>query len=132
MFENIRTLWQEARGTQLKKEFLDASRRLNGFPEESAEHFARSLDYLFRFWIEKHGPVMECPVGFRREAARELKNLAKERHDRDVGAAYGMAMFSFHVEASFLPGEDASFVYTLTGVAISAARETVQKFAKPT
>jgi hypothetical protein len=132
MFENIRTGWQEARAARLKEEFLDASRRMNSFTEENAEHFARTLDYAFRYWITEHGPVKECAIEFRRSAVKELQSQARQRYNTDVGAAYGLAVFSFHVEASFLPGEDGSFVYDLTTLAISKAGELVHNFPKTT
>jgi hypothetical protein len=132
MLENIRTRWQKARAASLREEFLDASRRMNSFTEENAEHFARTLDYAFRYWITEHGPVKECSIEFRRSAVKELQSQAKQRYNSDIGAGYGLAVFSFHVEASFLPGEDGSFVYDLTTLAISKASELVQKFPKPT
>jgi hypothetical protein len=132
MLENIRTRWQEARAARLKEEFLDAFRRVNSFTEENAEHFGRTLDYAFRYWIANHGPVRECAKEFRRSAVKELKSQAKQRYNSDVGASYGLAVFSFHVEASFLPGDDASFVYDLTTRAISEASALCQKIARPT
>jgi hypothetical protein len=123
MFGNIRTRWQGARAARLKEEFLDTARRLNSFTEENAEHFGRTLDGAFRYWIEHHGPVKECPIQFRRSAAKALKLQAKKCYDTDVGIAYALAVFSFHVEASLLSGDDASFVYDLTVRAISEARE---------
>lgn len=127
MFENMRTAWQEARAARLKEEVLDASRRMNSFTEENAEHFGKALDYAFRHWIANHGPVTECTVEFRKSAAQELRSQAKRRYTSDIGASYGLAVLSFHVEASFLPGENASFIYNLTQMYISKASELVQK-----
>jgi len=131
MFENMRTRWQEARAVRLKEEYLDASRRTNSFTEENSEHFFKTLDYASRHWITNHGPVNECAIEFRRSAVKELKSQAKQHLTSDIGRAYGLAVFSFHVEASFLPGEDASFVYDLTALTISKASELVQNITKP-
>jgi hypothetical protein len=133
MFENMRTRWKEARAARLKEEFLDALRRVDSFTEENAERFGKTLDYAFHHWMTNHGPVGECPIEFRRNAVEELKSQAKQRYNNnDIGASYGLAVFSFHIEASILPGDDASFVYDLTTSAISTAGAMVQKLAKPT
>ena len=87
----IRTLWQEARATRLKEEFLDMTRRANSLTEETAEQFGRTLDYAFKYWIAHHGPVKECSVEFRKSAAKELKSQAKQRYTTDLGASYGLA-----------------------------------------
>jgi hypothetical protein len=129
MFENIRTLWKEARASRLKEEYLDASRRTNSFTEENAERFSKTLDYAFRYWITNHGPVQDCAIEFRRSAVKELKSQAKQHFTSDIGRACGLAIFSFHIEASYLPGEDASFVYDLTALKISEASQLVQKLA---
>ena len=94
MFENIRSRWQEARSARLKEEFLDASRRMNSFTEENAEHFATALDYAYRYWIKNHGPVNECAIEFRRTAAKELQSQAKQRYNSDIGAS--IAVHSSH------------------------------------
>jgi hypothetical protein len=48
----------------------------------------------------------------------------------DIGAAYALEFLSYHIEASYLPGEDAAFVYDMTSYYISqngdAARGTVE------
>jgi hypothetical protein len=132
MFENMRMRWHEARAARLKEEYLDASRRTNGFTEENSEHFFKTLDYASRYWVAHHGPVKECSIEFRKSAAKELKARAKRHLTSNIGNAYGLAVFSFHVEASFLPGEDASFVYDLTALTISKASGLVQKVTKPT
>jgi hypothetical protein len=131
MFENMRTRWQEARAERLREEFLDASRRMNVFSEENSERFAKTLDYAFRHWVANHGPVNECALEFRRSAVKELQSQAKQNFTSDIGRSYGLAVFSFHVEASFLPGEDARSVYDLTALMISKACELVQKVMKP-
>jgi hypothetical protein len=119
MFKNIRTRWQEARGAHLKEEFLDVSRRMNGFTEEHAKHFGLALDSAFRFWIKNHGLVKDTAIKFRKSSAKELRTQATGRYDKDIGASYALAVFSFHVESSYLPGEDANFVYDKTTYTIS-------------
>jgi hypothetical protein len=129
MLGNIRTLWQETRATRLKEEFLDMMRRTNAFTEETAEHFGKTIDYAFKHWIANHGPVKECPIEFRKSAAKELKAQAKQRYSTDLGASYGLTLFAAHIEASYLPGDDASFVYDLTTHAISVAQKIASENA---
>jgi len=131
MFENIRTRWQEARATRLKDEYLDAMQRTNGFTEENSKHFLKTLDYSARYWVAHHGPVNECSIEFRKSAVKELKARAKQHLTDNIGNAYGLAVFSFHVEASTLPGDDAAFVFSSTGLTISQASELVSKISEP-
>lgn len=131
MFGNIRAPRQGARAARLKEEFLDTAGRLLSFTEENAENFGRTLDGAFRYWIERHGPVKECPIQFRRSAAKALRLQAKKCYETDVGIAYGLAVFSFHIEASLLSGDDASFVYDLTVRAISEAQELSARSIAP-
>jgi hypothetical protein len=126
MFGSIQAVWQEARAARLKKEFLDASRRMHSFTEENAKHFATTLDYAFRFWIKNHGPMSESPVEFRRSAVKELKTQAKHHYDSDIGRSYGLAVFAFHIESSTLPGDDAKYVYDVTALSISSASQLVK------
>jgi hypothetical protein len=130
MFESTRIRWREARAAKLKEEFVDASRRISAFSEETAERFGRALDHAFNHWVKNHGPVKECPEEFRKSAAKELKSMAKQRYSSDIGVSYAFAFFSFHIEASYLPGEDASFVYELTGQSISTVSELARKIPR--
>lgn len=46
-----------------------------------------------------------------------------------MAAAYALEFLSCHIEASYLPGEDAAFVYVLTGHYISDAGDAARKMA---
>ena len=43
-----------------------------------------------------------------------MRSDARRRYERDMGAAYALEFLSYHIEAPYLPGEDAAFVYDLT------------------
>lgn len=123
MFQGVATLWREARGTRLKAELLDAIGRLSTLREADAERFGRGLSGAYNIWLEKNGPVKGCSESFRKQMAREFVNFAKERYGHDIGLSYAWILFSFHVESSFLPGEDAAFVHSLTKKYIITANE---------
>ena len=53
MFESTRIRWREARAAKLKEEFVDASRRISAFSDETAERFGRALDHAFNHWVKK-------------------------------------------------------------------------------
>jgi hypothetical protein len=36
------------------------------------------------------------------------------RYERDIGTSYALEFLSYHIEASYLSGEDAAFVYNMT------------------
>jgi hypothetical protein len=48
-----------------------------------------------------------------------MRNDARRRYEHDIGASYALEFLSYHIEASYLPGEDAEFVYNLTSRSIS-------------
>ena len=52
---------------------------------------------------------------------------ARRRYEHDIGAAYALEFLSYHVEASYLPGEDAAFVYDLTSYYISEAGDAARR-----
>lgn len=111
MFEKIKTQWNEARGAQLRKEYDDAVARIKRLTEEGNERFCKSLDYAFNHWTTTHGPVERAPKDLRKAAAKELRSIAKQRHNGgDPGVAYGFVFLAFHIEASYLSGAEA--VYT--------------------
>ncbi len=127
MFENIAKQWREARGTRLKEELKDSVQRLNKLRGADAQRFGLALSGAYNQWLEKNGPVKESPESFRKQMAKELMVLAKERYGHDIGSSYAWAFLSFHVESSFLPGEDATFVHETTAKCVSEAHELVQK-----
>jgi hypothetical protein len=119
MLEGIKSLWQEARGTQLYKEYMDLTRRhIPGLSETQLERCGRAAMLLLNDWTSKFGPLKDCSVSNRKMAAREF---------HDMGKSYGFAMFSMHVEASYLTGDDAKAVYDLSTMAISSWAEFARK-----
>jgi hypothetical protein len=72
--------------------------------------------------------VKECEIRLRKRAVKEMRSDARRRYEHDMGAAYAIEFLSYLIEASYLPGEDATFVYDMTSCYISqngdAARGT--------
>jgi hypothetical protein len=58
-----------------------------------------------------------------------MRRDARRRYEHDVGAAYALEFLSYHVEASYLRGEDAAFVYDLTSHYISEAGDAARRVA---
>jgi len=114
MFENLKDRWRQARGAQLKRQFENATRWADDLGDEQAERFGRGLNYLFVDWVKRFGPVKDCDVRTRKFAVRRMRNDARRRYERDIGASYALEFLSYHIEASYLPGEDAASVYNLT------------------
>ena len=81
MFEKLRTQWNEARGSQLRKEYDDAILRIKRLTDEGNERFCKSLDYAFNKWTTDHGPIEKWPEGLRKAAVKELRAFAKQRLD---------------------------------------------------
>jgi N12 class adenine-specific DNA methylase len=121
MFGRLRTRWREARGTRLKREVENAFRHVDDLGDEQAQRFRRGLNYLFDDWVRRFGPVNECDVHIREHTVKEMSHDARRRYEFDIGASYAVAFLSYHIEASYLPGEDAAFVYDLTSRYISEA-----------
>jgi hypothetical protein len=114
MLGHLMTRWREARGTRLKRQFENASLYVRDLGEEQAERFGRGLNFLFNDWVERFGPVKDCEVRIRKHTVQEMRSDARRRYEHDIGAAYALEFLSYHIEASYLPGEDAAFVHDLT------------------
>ena len=56
-----------------------------------------------------------------------MRRDARRRYEQDIGAAFALEFLSYHVEASYLPGEDAAFVYDLTSHYISQAGDAARR-----
>ena len=56
-----------------------------------------------------------------------MRGDARRRYEHDIGAAYALEFLSYHIEASYLPGADAAFVYDLTAHYISQASDAARK-----
>jgi hypothetical protein len=126
---HLRTRWREARGTQLKRQFENASLYVGDLREEQAGRFGRGLNYLFNDWVERFGPVEDCEIRIRKHTAKEMRRAARRRYEHDIAAAYALEFLSYHLEASSLPGADAAFVYDLTSYYISEAGDAARRMA---
>ena len=129
MLGRLRTRWREARAARLKRKLENASLYVRDLGDEQAERFGRGLNYLFNDWIRRFGPVKDCEVGARKHTVKEMRRDARRRYEDDIGAAYALEFLSYHVEASYLPGEDAAFVYDLTSHYISQAGDAARRIA---
>jgi hypothetical protein len=129
MFGRLITRWREARGTRLKRQLENASLYVRDLGDEQAERFGRGLNYLFNDWVERFGPVKDSEVRARKRTVKEMKRDARRRYEHDIGAAFALEFLSYHVEASYLPGDDAAFVYDLTSYYISQAGDAARKMA---
>jgi hypothetical protein len=52
-----------------------------------------------------------------------LRVDTRRRYEQDIDAAFALEFLSYHIEASYLPGADAAFVYDLTAHYISKASD---------
>jgi hypothetical protein len=127
MFERLTTPWREARGTQLKRRLENASLYIRDLGDEQAERFGRGLNFLFNDWVQRFGPIKDCEARIRKHTVKEMRRDARRRYQDDIGAAYALEFLSYHVEASYLPGEDAAFVYDLTSHYISRAGDAARR-----
>ena len=113
------TRWREARGTQLKRQFENASLYVRDLGDEQAERFGRGLNYLFNDWVERFGLVKDCEVRIRKHTVKEMRSDARRRYEHDIGAAYALEFLSCHVEASYLPGGAGWGLHPLESAALS-------------
>lgn len=127
MLGRLRTRCREARAARLKRKLENASLYVRDLGDEQAERFGRGLNYLFNDWIRQFGPVKDCEVRARKHAVKEMRRDARRRYEQDIGAAFALEFLSYHVEASYLPGEDAAFVYDLTSHYISQAGDAARR-----
>jgi hypothetical protein len=118
MFESIKGLWRGARGGMLRKEFVDLTLRLPTLSEPQAERCGRFASLLLRDWNARFGPVKDAQVSLRKAGVEQFKSVARQRFETDVGAAFGYALMSMHLESSYLPGADAKTVFDLSSAVI--------------
>jgi hypothetical protein len=121
--------WEQARAARLKRQFENASLYIGDLADVQAERFGRGLNYLFNDWVERFGPVKDCEVRIRKHTVKEMRRDARRRYEHDIGAAYALEFLSYHVEASYLPGADAAFVYDLTSHYILEAGDAARRMA---
>jgi hypothetical protein len=126
MLEHLITGWRQARATRLKRQVENASLYVRDLGDEQAERFGRGLNFLFNDWLERFGRLNDCEVRIRKHAVKEMRRDARRRYQDDIGAAYALEFLSYHIEASYLPGEDAAFVYDLTSYYISQAGDAAR------
>lgn len=129
MLGQIRKQWLEARGAKLKRRLENTSLYVGDLGDEQAERFGRGLNHLFNDWVERFGPVKHCEVRIRKHTVKEMRRDARRRYEDDIGAAYALEILSYHIEASYLPREDAAFVYDLTSYYISQAGNAARRMA---
>jgi hypothetical protein len=126
MFESVRMLWREARGRVLWQEYVNLTQHMAALPELQAAQCGVAYASLANQWVRQFGPVKESKVSTRKNAIKEFKDTAKQRYDTDRGVSFGYALFSMHLEASYLPGEEAKRTYALSSKAIEMAVAKVQ------
>jgi len=129
MLGRLRMRWREARAEELKRRLGNATLYVRDLGEEQAERFGRGLNFLFNDWVERFGPVEDCELRIRKRTVKEMRKDARRRYHHDIGAAYALEFLSYHVEASYLPGQDAAFVYDLTSYYISEAGDAARRMA---
>ena len=129
MLRRLRTRWGQARGAQLKRRLENASLYVRDLGDEQAERFGRGLNYLFNDWVERFGPVKDCEIRIRKHTVKEMRKDARRRYEHDIAASFALEFLSYHVEASYLPGDDAAFVYDLTSHYISDGGDAARRMA---
>ena len=130
MLGRLRTLWEQARGAQLRRRLENASLYVRDLGDEQAERFGQGLNYLFNDWVERFGPVKDCEVRIRKHTVKEMRRDARRRYEDDISASFALEFLSYHVEASYLPGDDAAFVYDLTSHYISEGGDAARRMAR--
>jgi hypothetical protein len=79
MLRYLLTHLREARGTQLKRQFENASLYIHDLGNEQAERFGRGLNYLFNDWVGRFGSVKDCEVRIRQQSIRKMRRDARRR-----------------------------------------------------
>jgi hypothetical protein len=127
MLRHLITRLHHARGTQLKRRYENSL--TSAISEGSKPIASARAQLLFNDWVERFGPVKDCEVRVRQHTVKEMRGDARRRYEHDIGAAYAFEFLSHHVEASYLRGEDAAFVYDLTSYYISQAGDAARGMA---
>ncbi|MCI0564003.1 MAG: hypothetical protein MN733_36470 [Nitrososphaera sp.] len=121
MFRKMKEMWQEARGSVLRKELDDAIMRLSGVGDDVKLRASLAMADAFHKLTQKLGSLANVSNDGKKKIAAQLNEEGKQSFDFDMGHAYGLALLSMLVEAEALPGDDAKYVHRMTLEILQAA-----------
>lgn len=130
MFGGLKRQWREARAKVLRGEFEDAVARLQGLALEVNTRAAATMAAAFRTVQSRYGNLENVSNDGKRQIAKEILRAAKEKFTLDLGAAYGLALTSMHIECQALPGDDARFVQLATTDILKTALEVADQVSR--
>jgi len=114
--------WRLARGQRLRLEFEDACRRVDAWPAPAVAEMEATLTGLAREFAHTRGHPLELLQEDRARLARYYQSAGRNLFHSAPPKAYGQFFFSAFLEATTLPGEDATWVKDAVIERIAAAR----------
>jgi len=100
MLRHLMTRWGQARGTA-----QTAIRECVPLHPRTRRRASRTLRPGAQLPVQRLGPVKDCEVRIGKHTVKEMRRDAQRRYEHDIGAAHALEFLSYHVEASYLPGE---------------------------
>lgn len=105
--------WDEARATQLRKEFDDCMARLeradDTFKTSVLMHFHKALGDL-----ESYRLLDEYSPKEKKHAAKRLLKTGQQAYAHDAARGHGLFLLSAYIESMALPGPDAIYTQAAT------------------
>ena len=121
MFKSIKQSWDIARAQILRTEFDDSVVKLTSAGEEVNARALVTMAAAQEQLLRECGALDDLSRKIRKGVKGMLLTKAKEAYDLDMGRGYGLALLSMHYESSYLPGDDANYVFDLTSQYVALA-----------
>lgn len=122
MFSRLREQWQIARAEVLRQEFEDfATHMLRWSDLEEGQ----AMSVVSREWEIMNSRGRLRSTDARRAAVKALRAEMRRTYPINPGRAGGLFVLAAFVEASYLPGENAEFVYSCTKEIVLAGEREI-------
>lgn len=126
LFAVLRRRWRLARGHRLRLEFEDACRRVSTWPTAAMTEMEDTLTSLAREFAQTRGHPLEIVQEDRVQLARHYQRAGRNLFHSAPPQAYGQFFFSAFLEATTLPGDDASWVRNAVVERIASSRSLAE------
>lgn len=121
---SIFSMWREARGAVMRKEFEDAMARMRGANQYALRGFHNNINQTASDIVEAY---TSASTSDRKRLLKEARKQADEMWRNEYWPeALGLAISCLNAESRFVPGDDAAFVRRETDRLIKEAEEAMR------
>ena len=123
---SIFSMWREARGNVMRKEYLDAMARMRNANQYAQNGFHNEVNAIADHIREAYATASNSD---RKAMLKELRKRASQMWDQqDWPGSLGVAMVCLNAESMYVPGDDAAYVRRETDRIIEEAKQAMIVF----